>query len=296
MKSFLSLFIIFLLYSTGNIQAQQQYKIAGKTYSLHTEVEGPLTLLWNSIEGEYQYFVQKDNVIVALKNTKKEGNYQEEYKETLQHLTDDAIVSTAKVKFTLASLQAFCVEYNTKRDPSFNSNEKSIGLKLRLGVFAGVTNSIYTENPTNAIQPLAGVDLELIDNVKLKRHAMVVSFKQVFESSDYSYSASQLSLNYRFKFIKTSKFDLYVNCKFVSFTHSKKEVTYLTTDQPAPQVLITETRSGSDFNTPVTLGIGADYKIGNGFITFNYNDFVGLSVESNDEFPIAFTLGYKFNL
>ena len=54
--------------------------------------------------------------------------------------------------------------------------------------------------------------------------------------------------------------------------------------------------SGSDFSAPITFGLGADYKVGNGYITFNYNDIVGLSVDSNGEFPIDFTFGYKFNL
>ncbi len=123
---------------------------------------------------------------------------------------------------------------------------------------------------------------------------MVLRFKQTFESSDYKYTASQLSLNYRFKFVKTPKFDAFVNCKFAALTFSKRELTYVL--ESDPPTVITENSSGSDFSAPVTFGIGADYKVGNGYITFNYNDIVGLNVESNDEFPVDFTLGYKFNL
>lgn len=294
MKSLLSIFTLIFLLLAVTLQAQQKYAIDGQTYTLNTEVEGSLTLLWNTIDGEYRYFSKKGENIVELKNTKQNGDYQEEYKETLQQQTSDAMVSTEKVKLTLPSLHDFFVQYNKKKDPSFNETENSIDLGLRLGAFAGLSNSVYTENPTNALQAVAGLDLELVDDVKLKRHAMVLRFKQTFESSDNKYSASQFSLNYRFKFVKTPKFDAFINCKFVSFTHSKREVT--TVIETLPPIIITENNSGSDFNAPATFGIGADYKVGNGYITFNYNDIVGLNVESNDEFPVDFTLGYKFNL
>src|SRR5690606_400965 len=101
--------------------------------------------------------------------TKQNGDYQEEYKEVLKQQTSDAAVPTENVKLTLPSLHDFFVEYNKKKDPSFSDEKSSIELQLRLGAFVGVGNSIFTENPTNALQPLAGIDLELVDVVKLKR-------------------------------------------------------------------------------------------------------------------------------
>ena len=295
MKSFLSIFVLFLFLSSGNLQAQQQYIVDGQTYTLNTEVEGSLTLLWNIINGEYRYFSKQGKDIIELKNTKQNGDYQEEYKETLKQQTSDAPVSTEKLKLTLPSLHSFFAEYNQEKDPSFGEEEKSIELQFRLGAFVGMSNSIYTENPTNALQPVAGIDLEMVDAVKLKRHALVLRFKQTFESSEYKYSASQISLNYRFKFVKTPKFDAFINVKFAALTFSTKEIiTHVA--ESNPPIIYTEDISGSDFSAPVTFGIGADYKVGNGYITFNYNDIVGLSVDSNKEFPIDFTLGYKFNL
>lgn len=292
MKSFFPIFVLFFLLSAGTLQAQQQYTVDGQTYTLNTEVEGTLTLLWNTVNGEYRYFSKKGNDIVELKNTKQDGDYQEEYKKTLQQQTSDATVSTEKVKLTLPSLHNFFVEYNKKKDPSFNETEKSIDLQFRLGAFAGLSNSVYTANPTNSLQALAGIDFELIDVVKLKRHAMVFRFKQTFESSEYKYSASQLSLNYRFKFIKKPKFDAFINTKFAALTFSSREYTVI----PFGGSAIVNKESGSDFSAPITFGLGADYKVGNGYITFNYNDIVGLSVDNNGEFPVDFTLGYKFNL
>ncbi|QQX77282.1 MULTISPECIES: hypothetical protein [Aequorivita] len=292
MKSLFPILALFLILSVGTLQAQQQYTVDGQTYTLNTEVEGTLTLLWNTIDGEYRYFSKKGSDIVELKNTKQNGDYQEEYKKTLEQQTADAVVSTEKVNLTLPSLRSFFVEYNKKKDPNFSNVEESIDLQFRLGAFVGITNSVYTLNPTNELQPIAGVDLELIDNVKLRRHSIVFRFKQIFESSEYKYSASQLSLNYRFKFVKTPKFDAFINTKFASLTFSSREYTVI----PLGGSAIVNKESGSDFNAPVTFGLGADYKVGNGYITFNYNDIVGLNVESNDEFPVDFTLGYKFNL
>ncbi len=292
MKSLIPLFALFFILSAGTLQAQQQYTVEGQTYNLNTEVEGALTLLWNTIDGEYRYFSKKGNDIVELKNTKQDGDYQEEYKNTLQQQTSDAAVSTEKVKLTLPSLHAFFATYNKKKDPNFSETEKSIDLQFRLGAFAGVGNSVYTENPTNELQPIAGIDLELIDNVKLRRHSIVFRFKQTFESSEYKYSASQLSLNYRFKFVKTPKFDAFINTKFAALTFSSREYTVI----PFGGSAMVNKESGSDFSAPITFGLGADYKVGNGYITFNYNDIVGLSVDSNGEFPIDFTFGYKFNL
>lgn len=292
MKSLIPLFALFFILSAGTLQAQQQYTVEGQTYNLNTEVEGALTLLWNTIDGEYRYFSKKGNDIVELKNTKQNGDYQEEYKQILQQQTSDAPVSTEKVKLTLPSLHAFFATYNKKKDPNFNETEKSIDLQFRLGAFAGVGNSVYTENPTNELQPIAGIDLELIDNVKLRRHSIVFRFKQTFESSEYKYSASQLSLNYRFKFVKSPKFDAFINTKFAALTFSSREYTVI----PFGGSAMVNKESGSDFSAPITFGLGADYKVGNGYITFNYNDIVGLSVDNNGEFPIDFTFGYKFNL
>src|SRR5690606_13585905 len=201
MKSLLLVFG-FLLFTTS-IYAQQQYTIDGKTYDLKTDVDGPLTLLWNTIDGEYRYFSKKENEILELKNTKEEGRYQEEYKDVLKQQTADVNISTEKVNLTLPSLHNFFVEYNKLRNPNFTETEKNIELQFRLGGFVGVTNSVYTENIENASQAVVGLELEMVDAIKLKRHAMVLGFRQTFESSDYKYSASQLSLNYRFKFIKS---------------------------------------------------------------------------------------------
>lgn len=292
MKSIFSTFIFFLFLFTTTLQAQQEYTIDGQRQILSVDVDGTLTLLWNTIDGEFRYFSKKDDTLIELKNTKLNGEYQLEYKEILRKQTNDAPVSTENLKFTLPALHAFFVEYNKKIDPNFDEEKKSIALQFRLGAFGGISNSVYTENPTNATQVVAGIDFEVVDVVKLKRHALLFRFKQTMETDEYAYGASQLSLNYRFKFVKTPKLDVFVNTKFAALTFSNREYTVPADDGSEVEVK----DSGSTFNAPLTFGLGMDYKLGNGYLSFGYNDIIGLSVDNNGEFPIDFTLGYKFNL
>ncbi len=273
--------------------AQETYTVEGQSYSLKTEVDGAITLLWNTIDGDYRYFAKKGNSITELKNTKTNGKYQEEFKESLQVLTADNPVNTTKVKLTLSSLREYINTYNKQVDPNFSNESPSIKLGARLGVFAGVSNAIFTQNPSNTLLPAAGIDFELIDEVKLKRHSVVLRLKQTIGNDEFQYNATQASLNYRLKFIKTETLDIFLNTKFVSYTYSSRD------DFPVIQpddTIVLESSSGGDFTAHGIFGIGADYKLGNGYLFFTYNDIVGLGLDSNNEFPVDFTLGYKWSL
>lgn len=292
---FSSLSLLILMLLATNTHAQQNYVVDGETYSLKTDIEGSITLLWNTIDGEYRYFLKKEDQIIELKNTKQNGKYQEEYKDILRAQTSKFNISPEKVNLTLPSLHNFLAEYNSLVDPSFIEEKESINLQFRLGAFTGVSNSIYTENPNNDLQILAGIDFEILDPIKLKRHAAVVQFKQTFESNDYKYSASQFSLNYRFKFVKTSKLDIYIHTKLAALTFSSKEIAIPISDDPLNYE--NHKTSGSSFTAPISFGLGADYKVGNGYVTFGYNDIVSLNLDrENKSFPMDFSLGYKFNL
>jgi len=297
MKNLLSFAVVVLLLSFIEINAQQKYDVDGEQYDLFTEIEGPLTLLWNSIDDEYRYFSKKGNDISELKNTKTEGDYREEYKETLRLQTQDSPIDLSNLKFTLPGLRSFFVAYNKALDPNYEHETESIKLKTRLGIFGGFFNNAYFYNPTNALAATAGIDFEIIDNVKLKRHTIVFRFKQSFENSETKSSSSQFSLNYRFKFVKSTKFDAFINTKFAAFTYSKAEIIRETTDPNDLPVYSIVEESGGNFDVPVAFGLGVDYAIGNGYITFCYNDIVALGIENeNGNFPVDFSLGYKFNL
>ncbi len=272
------------------LTAQEQHTINGKTYSLTTQTQGDLTLLWTTENGAYIYFIKKDASYYPLTNTKQNGTYKQEYKETLRQLTQGSNLSVDKVNLTLSGLSKFVTAYNGLQTGDVSPESPQLG--LRLGFFAGITNAVFTSNPTNQIQPLIGTEVELVDDVKLKRHSMVLQFRQSFESGDYKYNASQFSLNYRFKFIKKEKIDVFINTRFATFTVSSLTTSVINEDLS----ISTVKNSGSDFQAVALFGLGLDYAIGNGFITFGYNDIAGIGVDSNGEFPMDFTVGYKFNL
>ncbi|MDC7994068.1 hypothetical protein [Altibacter sp. HG106] len=276
---------------TASMVAQDTYTINGTSYTLKTEVSGPLTLLWNTVDGEYRYFSKKGGTILELRNTRKNGQFQEEYKAILQSQTADASVNVSEVKLTVPSLRSFFITYNKQVDPNYAIDTPSVALKTRLGGFVGGTNYVYATNPDNSIIPQFGVEWEIYDEVKLRRHALVLQFRQLLGTSDYDFSSSQFSLNYRFKFIKSAAFDFFVNTKIVNYIVVNQNVEFIDDSDE----LIT-LGNYNEFLAPFALGIGADIALGNGYLTVAYNDIVALNLNNNDEFPVDFTVGYKFNL
>ncbi|WP_203295345.1 hypothetical protein [Luteirhabdus pelagi] len=294
-----ALLLLCLIFTTVYTSfSQETYTFGNETLTLNKEVDGPISLLWTTENDTYRYFLQKDAFITELKNEKVDGVYTEEYKDVLQKATDDGNVSTEDLKLTLPSLREFFNTYNSQVSTEFVASDPGVAVTWRLGPLAGITNSIFSENPDNIYLPTVGFELELLEEENLRRHALVFRFEHVFENEEYKFSATQASLNYRFKFIKSDAIDVYANGKFVAYTYSTKEITYLDPDtlDDEPAVLITEEVSGGDFNSPATFGIGADIKLAKGYLFFTYNDIVGLGVDSNGEFPVDFTLGYKFTL
>ncbi|NND62697.1 MAG: hypothetical protein HKN48_05840 [Flavobacteriaceae bacterium] len=276
-----------------NSFAQGQYTVDGQTYTLKLETEGELTLLWNIIDGEYRYFTKKGDKIVELKNSQLNGKYQEEYKDVLRLLTADNPVPVEKVKLTKVSLRKFHETYNLQVDPNYAGTAEVVKLKTRLGVFAGMTNYVYFVNPQNTLLPQAGVDFELIDDVKLKRHSVVFQFRQIFSSTDHDISSSQLSVNYRFKFVKSDAVDIFVNTKISDYAYLKSNIPDPDNDGNTDDSF---SGSGGEFQAPFAFGIGADIAMKNGYITLGLYDILALNLEDNGDFSTDFVIGYKFNL
>ena len=285
------LFAVLLVFFSHSF-AQKSYTVNGETLSLKTEVSGTIDLLWNTFNKQYRYFVQKDGQIYELTNTRVDRKFQDEYKATLAELTSGSGLSTDRVRLTLAGLRSFINDYNASVDPNYESNSETIALEMRLGGFAGVTNNRYTSNPQNSIAPLVGIEFEILDSKLLARHAIVFQFRQSFPTDDWDYTASQLSLNYRFKFINKETVSVFANARLATYTYSK---TVIASTDPAQNSADLEI-SGGNTQAPILLGLGADIKLGNGFLVLGYNDIVGLTIDDNGEFPVDFTVGYKFNL
>ena len=276
-----------------SLYAQTNYTIDGKDYSLSTELEGTLSLLWTTNDGAYQYFSKKGAELTPLVNTKSDGKFQEEYKQVLQSQTKDQGMSAEKVKLTLPSLKKFFSEYNQKVDPNYPALPPIAQLKARLGFFGGMTNYPFFANPDNTLLPQIGAELEIIDEVKLKRHSMLVQLRQLFSTSDFDFSSTQVSLNYRFKFVKSDAVDIYISSKFADYVHITQDIEDPNGDGDTEDAI---SGSGGNFRAPFAFGLGADIPLGNGFLTVAYNDIFALNLEDNGDFTIDFSLGYKFSL
>ena len=287
------LFFVLAFCASISLLGQENYKVDGKLYSLKTEVEGKLTLLWNVIDGEYRYFSKKGEDIQELTNTKIGGTYQKEYKETLlAHTPDYSTLVDPKIDLTLPSLRRFFIDYNRASDPNFSIVEPIIQLKTRLGVFAGMSNYIYFVNPENSLLPQIGVDFEIIDDAKLRRHSIVFQFRQLLATSTLDLSSSQFSVNHRFKFIQSETLDVYINTKVASYAYLSQNI-----DVPNNNGTIeTISGSGGEFQAPFAFGVGADIALGKGYLSLGYQDIVALNLEDNGDFAMDFVLGYKFNL
>jgi hypothetical protein len=282
------------IFSTAIALAQTTtHAVNGETLELRTDIDGTLSLLWNTFDQEYRYFIRKDNTFTELVNEKKDNKYTDSYKAQLSALTSDFPVNTDKVKLTLASLRKFTNTYNTKADPNYTANSTVVKPSFRLGGFVGITNSIYTSNPDNISNPQVGIDFEILDSQALPRHSFVVQYKQTLSSDDFDYSASQFSLNYRFKFIKTDRIDVFLNTKLATYTSARTEDIETVVDD---QIFITEGTSGGSFQGPFLFGLGADIALGNGYLMLNYHDAYSFFLDDNGEFPVDFSIGYKFNL
>lgn len=293
MKPLLTLLIALFLFNLSN--AQENYSYQGKEYSLIKTVDGELDLLYNIIDGEYRYFISRNENLEELINTKENGKYAEQYKTTLQTFANDENISTQRVNLTLSSLQEFIITYNTLKDDDFEDPRKQISVNSRLGFFGGITNLVYTANPGNETAPLLGAEWEIYSDETLKRHSAFVQFRYVFESEEYKYSEAQFSLNYRFKIINLSDFHFYVDTEFINLNFYNENYIIIDTENPLNNEEIN--RKDSELNFPISFGAGVAYKITpHGFLTFSYNDVVSLAEDTNGEFPIDFTLGYKFKM
>lgn len=286
-------FIGFLLFMAANVVAQETsetFIIDGDTLQLQREVTGPLSLFWNETGHTYRYFVQKGDRLVELKNEKN----NQEYKEQLAKLTSDAKIKARDVFFVLYSLRHFVNRYNALVEEDYEFNDATDNIQNRLGLFLGLSNNKYTENPEDILAPIAGVEFEFYDPNLAPRHAAFLQLRQSFRQEGFRYTSTQLSINYRFRALYFSGFDFHINTKLATFLYAEENERLL---NDAGEVVAIKENNGFTFTAPFSFGVGSDIQITDrGFITVGYNDIFSLVLDGNDSFPIDFTLGYKFNL
>jgi len=201
-------------------------------------------------------------------------------------------MSTKRLNLTLFSLKEFIDTYNTSADSSYQSTAVRNKLQFRIGVFGGLTNSPFINNPDNLTTPLFGGELEVLDVDQISRHAVFLQAKHVLEQDELQYSTTELALGYRFRFINKASFSLYGNVKFATLNFSKATVLINNDD-----VITTEEFNQTAFDIPFIFGVGADIRVTeNSFITLAYNELFALFLDNQGNFSQDFAIGYKFNL
>lgn len=271
--------------------AQESVTLNGQTLELKTEISGKLDLLWNIIDNNYRYFIRTENgVVTELLNTKKEGRiYNEEYKSQLQNITG---LDTSKLKFTLYSLRNYIDKYNANTDSNYISKTTESKVQFRLGLNGGITNNPFVENPNNDNVPLAVIELEILEKNVLPRHSGFMQVRRTFVGDTFKYSTTELSLGYRYRIIRSEKFNFYGQVKFATLNFAKAEF-----EVPEGALTVTNTVKDTAFDTPFIFGVGAEFAVGkSGFITLNYGELFALLLDNQGNFSTDITLGYKFIL
>ena len=286
-------YILFLIFAAP-VAAQEIFIIDHDTLQLQREVKGPMSLYWTKQGLNYRYFVQKKNRMLELKDSRSNSSEEKNYKEQLRELTSDTKLSTANVKFVLYSLRYFVNKYNALVQEDYEFNESTADIKQRIGLFVGLSNNIYTENPENVLAPILGLEYEFFDPNLAPRHSAFIQLRQNFKQDEYRYSATQLSINYRFKAFYFTGFDLHLDVELATFLYSEDRV-FIRNDQG--EVTAVKDDNGFSFTAPFSFGIGSDIRVTqNSFISVSYNDFYSLILDSNGHFPLDFSVGYKYNL
>lgn len=291
MKRFFLIIGVLLMFI--QLKAQETYNVNGQDLVLKTEVEGELDLLWNIIDNQYRYFVQtSDGNIIELTNTKDaNNNYQEKYKTVLAELTSGSTFDMKKLSLTLFELRDFLDKYNKTKDSNYTSTATFDKLQIRAAIFGGITNHPFVDNPENIKTALIGAELEIFGTSDIPRHSGYIQLRNTYENDDFEFKTTQISLGYRLRFIKAKSINIFGDFTFATLSFTSAQVPDLN-NLPA-----TVKESATSFDVPLIFGLGADIRIAEGhFIALGYNELFALLIDNQGNFPVDFTIGYRFNL
>ena len=190
-------------------------------------------------------------------------------------------------------IKRFVSDYNKTQDANFVADEPT-KLGGKLAFYGGISNNPFIQNPDNKTLPFAAVEFEVTNADNQSKHAGFANLRHTFESSDIAYTATQLALGYRYRFVNNEKIKVFAQTKFATITYSQTDVVDFDTTTGLPFV---RKDSGTTFDVPFIFGIGADFKIGeNGQISVIYDSLFSALFKDNYNFPMDFAVGYKFNL
>ncbi|WP_228850368.1 hypothetical protein [Aegicerativicinus sediminis] len=288
-----SLISILIILFSFICYGQDSQSVPYKGLNLTSAINGDLDLLWTLDQHHYRYFIRtSDGEIVELENNRIKGHkYDGAYKQTLSKYTNPTEKELKKLRFTLFHLSEFIDSQNTKADPNYLKQSQRAKIVINGSFLGGITNIPLFENPEDEILPQLGVELELIDEGNFPRHALYFQARQILKSDELNYQNTELAIGYRFKIIKNPNFNLFANLTFATLGFINAERSYYNVDNE----LVEEKIDNATFETPFSLGIGADFKVAkNGYISVQYNEVVAILVDNAGNFPKNILVGYKF--
>ena len=202
-------------------------------------------------------------------------------------------MSAEKVNLTLPSLISYIETYNKAQDVNFKSTHSKSKAQLRLLIFGGITNSPFVNNPENVKTPVFGAELEVSEGKESPRHSGFLQIRNVLEDKDkFQYSTTELSLGYRFRFIRSKGFNLFADVKAATVNFSKSTVPIAENGVVSLQEI-----SDTAFDVPFIFGVGADIRLSSrSFITLGYNQLFAAFLDNQVNFSTDVTIGYKLQL
>lgn len=286
----LLIFCVFLLPTF----AQKSFTVNNENLQLTPIVEGNVDLFYTITDKNYRYFLRtKDGVFFELKNEKLADGFNQEYVSVLKKVAPNSDISLEKVKLTTGSLKRFIDAHNKNTDIDYSIRNTNLKVNFRLAFFLGSTNHPLVQNLSdNSSFPQVAAELELFGDTDDPLHSGMIQIRNTFGSST-DYRSTEISLGYRFRFVRKKRFNLYAQTRFA--TINSFSVGRFGTDQT--DNTFDENINQTNFDVPFIFGIGADIKVSkNSYISILYDRFFAFGLDNNDSFPADFMVGYKFKL
>lgn len=273
------------LFSVCLGSAQVITEIESTPVELRKATDGTLDLYYGLFQRQYYFYVQTEaGVLVALEEHPESSNF---FKTKLSQLTSGYGIPDS-LDYELKSIQNYINAYNQSIDPNYKAYKLPAKIAWHATIFGGMTNNPFVSNDDNVLNPFLQLEFEFSENIIAPRHTGFFQVRYSFPSDKFDYQSTELSLGYRFRFLRKERFNVFAQVRAVSFNSS--EVTLV-------QELSEVTIERSAFDAPFVFGVGADFKLGKkSYITFIYSELFAIFTENQGNFPLDFAIGYKLKL
>jgi len=273
-----------LLTGLGISNAQLTTTIDDSPVTLKQATKGTLELHYGWFQRQYYFYVKTGgSQLTALSREEDQANY---YKSTLSQLTN-GFGNTEALTYEFKALKNYINAYNASLNPDFTPYEEPHKLSWYGMLFTGITNNPFVSNTNNTLNPMIGLEVEMSGNVPMPIHSGFFQYRYAFASSVFDYQTQEFALGYRYRFVRKNWGALFAQVKAATLNISQAVIS-------GEDAAILEINNTS-FDAAFIFGVGADFKIGaQSYITVLYGELMAVFLENEGNFPLDFTLGYKW--